>query len=171
MSQYQLQGMSTVLSNLEKAKRYIKEYAKDGLFDAADVLKFSSILNLQQRVGTGFTGISWGKSIDGSSIRNETNWSTTKSAKGNVVKLTCNSPHAAVVEIGGLLTGTRYIVSKSGKAMPVGKQQGNIQYFSPRVTMQRGYFYMTDAIHSPNTQSEMLKSIANNIRMHMPGVI
>ena len=160
-------GQQQIIKRLNAVLMAITRDTPRSLSSAAGILKGDAMINLNNRVGTGYWGIPWGRSQDGTSIRNPENWKIT-SIENNKTELRCISPHAAVVEVGGV---TR-ISSRSGKPMPIGKQQGADPpyFYANSVRIQQGYHYLTAASTSPNTQKKMLNTMANIYRQSIAGV-
>jgi len=159
-------GKDIVIKNLKKVVARIDANADKGLNSALKVLENDAIVNLNNRVGTGYWGIPWGRSKDGTSIRNHDNWKI-NTIKSHNLQLSCISPHAVVVEIGGPSR-----IYMKNKPMPVGKQQGYDPplFYAGSVRMQQGYHYLSTARDSPNTRRKMLNTMAQTLKVSIAGV-
>ena len=151
-------GQQQIIRNLQKVKLIIENNVDKGLENSLMVLQKSAIQQLESRIGTG-RWPSLGTSVDGTSIRQPSNWKITPQ-DNHKVELRCISPHAAVVEVGGTSKSAINAGDYGHVAWPIGAQQGGAVIFSKTIRLQQGYHYLLNASTNPNTRKNMLNSVA-----------
>lgn len=168
----QIRGKKEVIANLNKVQYNIQASLVPSLLNASDILRDKAIENVMIRAKEP------GLSIQGEKITDISSWKK-EMVDNNKISLTCISPHATIVEYGGLSPGEKILAPDYGKnAWPIGKQQGFVNAFTgaygiPRVSFrtQQPMAYLGDAAIDPNVVDSMLGSIKRDLWSSIESVL
>lgn len=156
-------GVSRVQNNIRNIRNTLTNNMKWYLNGAGYLLRDGAINFL-------YDNSRYPPSVEHQSIRDPNSW-TVQNVNDTTVKLICNSEHAAVVEVGGELTGTTTIYPRGDTPMPVGKNQGIITYYAYSVRMQTGKHYIINTAMNPDIQKKILEDIKYSMLQDIASVI
>jgi hypothetical protein len=149
---------------LRKVQKKLPINCKKAVHNIAERIDRVAMQNLTGSLGTSHTGIRWGHSQD-ISIRDSKVITDKSTPTRAVVRLEYTSPHAWVVEHGGIGK-----VTSSDKPFPIGKSNfGQPVAFRQAFRIQRGYHFLENAVDNPEIQQyidrETLKAIKKSTRL------
>lgn len=168
MIEIKVKGDKMVRMRLENIGSAIIADAQSGLYKASKYLRDMAIIDLQNKVGSG----NWptmGMSADGTSIRNKSNW-TVDRLSPYAVDLRCFSPHASIVETGGITKSILDAREYGHNAWPIGRHQGADEIYRRFIRVQSGYHYLQTSIMNPTVQQGMTSIIGHHIAEIVRGI-
>jgi len=130
-------NVDKIIKKLDVFGNISRRLAEEKSLELLEKVHTTAMANLESSLGTGLTGVRWGHS-DQLSI--EESKTITKDKDGYI--LTYTSPHARVVELGALETGTVLVESQS--KYPI-HMHGMLVGATTRFRIQPGYFYLDRA--------------------------
>ena len=139
---YKIKGENNIYRRIDKYRELSKISIGGATKESAEFLHTLAMEKLQSSLGTGFSNTKWGHSKQ-KSIENS-KYITGPKIEGDIISTTLlyNSPHAAVVEYGGLSSSPIPASAYGHKAWPIGASQGKGIIFSPTFRVQPGYHYL-----------------------------
>jgi len=165
MITFKLKGQKKVNANINKWIIRNSNAVKRGLTKSANNLNQLAMENLNKKIGHGYTGIAWGHSnqqpIEDSKFISQ----PASEGDGSTITLQYDSPHAAVVEFGGLSTQGVPASAYGHKVWPIGASQGGGVILAPTFRVQPGYHYLQNAMQSitfTKSPGTSMRSIINN---------
>ena len=167
----EFKGFNTIYN---KSRRFVTLLKTQGIYaaiDGAEKVAELAIEDLREQAKT------YGQSTD--PIEESKRIVAIPKATRAVAELKFTSKHAAIVEFGDIgwdILSTRPVkVSwitgaeeprRGGiyRGWPIGKEQGAIVAFRARVSLQRGYHYLTGAVYKKQSNREVRDAIAASLR-------
>ena len=149
---------------IRKVQRRLPVNCNRAVRNMVDFIDTRAMQNLQSSLGTSLTGERWGHSED-ISIQ-DSKVITDKSTPTEIrYRLEYNSPHAWIVEHGGL----GKVVTSKGKPYPIGLSNfGEPLAFRESFRLQVGYNFLENAVEDPITEhyieSEGIKALKKSTR-------
>ncbi len=168
----QIRGKKDIIRKLEKIDKFVPNSMQHALQYGADLLRDRAIQNLVN------LSKEPGMSLDGESIANKENWGWQPESQ-LTGRLSCNSKHAAVVELGGEQTGTTLVVKRGSGGFPIGKQQYGQASFDDQgkpmirraFLIQRPKYYFRSAIESQWVKESIKNRIKRDVWKSMRSVL
>ena len=147
MKVFKIIGVKLLNRYLKRVARKIPINCEKAVNNVANHIHNKSMINLQGSLGTSLTSEKYGHS-EQISIEDSMIISSFHTPDKAEAKLQYNSPHAFIVEYGGL----GRVVSSDTTPFAIGKSQGREPIYRQSFRLQRGYHYLDNAVEDKSTK-------------------
>ena len=151
-------GDKLLKRKLRRTANRTPKYCNKAVRNVANHIHREAMDKLQSSLGTGYTGQKWGHSNQIPIAESKLITDTSDATKSEV-KLEYISPHAWIVEFGGIGR-----VVSDDTPFPIGASQGYDPIFRQSFRLQQGKFYLTKTVKSPEVNSFFKGEVAKAIK-------